>query len=103
MLYLKRIIYPYEILKCRLSKQLITYGDYYYEDDEDGLIVKAEYYGELLKKRQEDPNFYDYSGYNLGLQKMAEYESQYAAETTYLNQTMFNRLVAKGGKPTYNG
>ena len=39
MLYLKRIVNDYEFLKCGISNELIAYGDYYYEDDEDGLIV----------------------------------------------------------------
>lgn len=43
-LQLKRIIWPYDAVKCDITRKLLVYGDYYYEDDEDGLIVDAEYY-----------------------------------------------------------
>lgn len=43
-LQLKRITWPYDCVKCDITRKLIAYGEYYYEDDEDGLIVDAEYY-----------------------------------------------------------
>lgn len=37
-LHLKRITDPYFCCHCDITRKLITYGDYYYEDDEDGFI-----------------------------------------------------------------
>ena len=44
MLILKQVTQPYEVLKCKISNQMIIYGDFYYEDNEDGTIVKYEVY-----------------------------------------------------------
>lgn len=44
MLHLKRITDPYFCCKCDITNKLIAYGDYYYEDDEDGFIVDYNYY-----------------------------------------------------------
>lgn len=97
MLYLKRVIMPYEALKCQISNEIITYGDYYYEDDEDGFIVKASVYGEELKKKKEEE--FDYSKL-----EQAQSEKEYSdmlkeAEREFLNQTLFDRKVA--GKEGY--
>ena len=35
MLHLKRVVHDYEFMKCKISGELIGYGDYYYEDDEE--------------------------------------------------------------------
>ena len=35
-LQLKRITWPYDCVKCDITRKLLAYGDYYYEDDEDG-------------------------------------------------------------------
>ena len=44
MLHLKRITHDYEFMRCHISDELIAYGDWYYEDDEAGLIVKFTVY-----------------------------------------------------------
>lgn len=44
MLYLKRNQYFNELYKCGISNEIIYPGEWYYEDDEDGLIVKATVY-----------------------------------------------------------
>ncbi len=51
-LMLKRITDPYEAVKCSITKEWIMYPDYYYEDDEDGLIVSYDYYCEEKKRRR---------------------------------------------------
>ena len=60
MLILKRMIYPYEVLKCKMTDEMIVYGDFYYEDDEDSsIIVKATAYNKLKKEAKE--RSFDYS------------------------------------------
>lgn len=59
MLHLKRIVDDYEFRKCQVSGELIAYGDYFYEDDEDGLIVKFTVYQRLKEERIR--NTFDYS------------------------------------------
>ncbi len=51
-LVLKRITNPYEAVKCSITKEWIMYPDYYYEDDEDGLIVDYDYYCEEKRRRR---------------------------------------------------
>lgn len=54
-LELKRITDPYYCVKCDITRKLLAYGDYYYEDTEDGLIVDANYYYDrkMMKKYEE--------------------------------------------------
>ena len=54
MLRLKRVVHFNEFLKCKVSGEIISYGDYYYEDDEDGLIVKASVYKQLQREKQRE-------------------------------------------------
>ena len=57
MLHLKRVTHFNEWLRCMVSREYISYGDYYYEDDEDNFVVKASVYREeKLKKETEDMN-----------------------------------------------
>ena len=50
MLFLKRNLNFNQLYKCDVSEELIGPGDYYYEDDQDGFIVKAEVYKELKNR-----------------------------------------------------
>lgn len=67
MLVLHRIIHPTEFLKCQISGEIIRPGDFYYEDDEDGLIVKATIYRQI--KDEYERNNFDYS-------KLQAYQSE---------------------------
>lgn len=92
MLHLKRIINDYEFLRCKISNELIAYGDYYYEDDEDGLIVKSRVYHEI--KESERRSRFDYSD----LEK-ASSEREYAeilkrAEREIFTNTILDRKIA---------
>lgn len=51
-LVLKRITDPYYCVKCDITRKIIHYGNFYYEDDEDGLIVDAEYYHDRKMQQQ---------------------------------------------------
>ena len=66
-------------------------GDYYYEDDQDGFIVKAEVYKELKNRKKEEE--WDYSILN-----QAENELEYKrmlkeATMNMLASTLFERKV----------
>ena len=95
MLILKRIIHPYEVRKCDMTGELIIYGEYYYEDDVDGVVVKA---SEYKKKQQEARNnAFDYS-----LLAHAESDKEYRdavkrAQQEYLDATILDRPVFDQG------
>ena len=44
MLCLKRIIHPTDFFTCDASGKILFYGDFYYEDDETGKRIDAQYY-----------------------------------------------------------
>lgn len=101
MLILKRMIHPYEVRKCKLSDEFIVYGDYFYEDDEDGTIIKATVYKKLQQEARNEA--FDYS-----LLARAQNEKEYKelmkrAEKEYLNQTILDRPVFDQGHLKKNG
>ena len=80
-----------DFLRCGVSKQAIGYGDYYYEDDEDGLIVKAKVYQELKEKKR--LNDWDYTLLN-NAQNQYEYgKTMRQMERDYFATTLFDRKV----------
>lgn len=94
MLKLKRIVYEYEFMKCDISGELIGYGDFYYQDDKDGLIVKADVYHKIRQKARDEQ--FDYSKLN-----KARSESEYRdmlkkAEQQLKENTLLNREVERG-------
>lgn len=97
MLHLKRIVYDYEFMKCKISGELIGYGDFYYEDDEDGLIVKASVYNEIMDKRKEE--LFDYSKLERARSEKEYTQMLKRAEKELLTQTLFERKIV--GKEVY--
>lgn len=96
MLFLNRITQPFTFKKCKLTGQLIMYGQYYYEDDEDGLIVSFNAYQDLKNKAKHDT--FDYS-----LLHKAQNEAEYRqlmkrAEQEFLSQTILKRKIAQNGE-----
>lgn len=96
MLYLKQIQQPFEVLKCKLSNEFIQYGDFYYEDDVDGVIVKFEVYKKIQNEARD--NAFDYS-----LLEKAQSEKEYKdmmirAEKDYLNVSILDRQIAEKGQ-----
>ena len=73
MLHLKRNQYFNELYKCGISNEIIYPGEWYYEDDEDGLIVKATVYKRICDEYKRK-NF-DYSKLEQ-LQSQEEYRQQ---------------------------
>ncbi len=92
MLYLKRIVNDYEFLRCGISNELIAYGDYYYEDDEDGLIVKSRVYHEI--KDSERRNRFDYSDLEKASSEREYSEILKRAEREIFTSTILNRTIA---------
>lgn len=89
-LHLRRIIWPYEAMKCDVTKKILSYGDYYYEDDTDGLIVDADYYHrrkqaeKLEEAARELPYAYDPETYRIKMRQ---------AERDFLELTLMDREV----------
>lgn len=97
MLHLKRVIYEYEFMKCKISGELIGYGDFYYEDDTDHLIVKASVYNEIMDKRKEE--LFDYSKLEKAKSEREYQNMLKMAEKELLSQTLHERQVF--GKGAY--
>ncbi len=73
ILILKRNTHFNELYKCVISGELIRYGDWYYEDDTDHLIVKAEVYKQISDQYKYDT--FDYLYLN-SLQSEEEYRQK---------------------------
>ena len=85
-------------MKCKVSDQIMMYGDFYYEDDEDGLIISAKYYHELQKKKKEEE--FDYTTLN-NAQSQKEYQEQLRqAERELFEASVLERKVY--GKDSQN-
>ena len=55
MLCLKRMIYPNEVITCDATGKILVWGDYYYEDDETGKRIDAQYYhNQKMQLRKEN-------------------------------------------------
>ena len=92
MLILKRNLYFNQLEKCSVSGEWIYPGEYYYEDDKDGIIIKATVYKEL-QNRDKEQNW-DYSQLNLA-QNELEYRRQFKEYTKkMLEYSALKRKVA---------
>lgn len=99
-LELKRIIHPYECVKCHITGEIIAYGDYYYEDDDDGLIVDFNYYHDMKQEKKIREAEYEIER-ALDLQ---EYEQRMRqAEREFLMATLFDRNVKANNMDTSGG
>lgn len=101
MLVLKRMIHPYEVRKCKISDEFIVYGDFYYEDDQDGTIIKLTTYNKLKKEAKEEA--FDYS-----LLARAKSQKEYnelvkRAERDFLRATILDRPIFDQGHVKKNG
>jgi regulator of RNase E activity RraA len=96
MLWLHRNTRFNELYKCQISGELIGPGDYYYQDDEDGLIVKASVYRQLLDEKKK--NEFDYSKLENAESQRDYAETLKQAEREFMTNTLFDRkIAAKGG------
>lgn len=98
MLFLKRIRCFNEFLVCDASGEVMMYGDFYYEDDQTGKIISANYYKNLKEQRKRDT--FDYTILN-NAQSQKEYQDQLKkAEQEYLTATILDEPVF--GKDSQN-
>lgn len=97
MLHLKQIKYWTDFIKCDITKKVMTYGDYYYEDDEDGLIIDAYYYNDL--KRANSKEVFDMEDRLARLSSYKDYKQALKeAERQYLTAGLLDRkLYSKEG------
>lgn len=102
MLILNRNLTPYEVMTCKLTGNLIVYGDYYYEDTEDNTVVLAREYDKLKKKSI--ASLPQYQELLLKAQNEQEYRQALdQAQRDYLNQTILNKEIARNGTISSNG
>lgn len=92
-LHLKRITDPYFCCHCDITRKLIAYGDYYYEDDEDGFIVDYNYYydrkmADKMALALQNPEI------NQALDSMTYKTMMRQKEREMLDRTLFNRKLA---------
>ena len=86
MLHLKRIQYFNEFRTCSVSGELMSYGDFYYEDDTDGVVIKATVYRDLRDQYREDT--FDETRLN-----QAKSEEEYKAQLKRYEQEFLTRDV----------
>ena len=92
MLHLKRITHFYEWIKCQISGKIMTYGDWYYEDDEDGLVVDALVYKRMKQEQKEEE--WDYSQLQMAKNEREYREKLRELEREYMKKTLLDRKVA---------
>jgi hypothetical protein len=92
MLWLRRNGRFNELYKCKISGEFIPPGEYYYEDDEDGLIVKADVYRRLLDEKIK--NEFNYDKLNKATSQMEYAQALILAEKNYFTATLFDRKIA---------
>ena len=85
---------PFAWERCHISGKYITYGDYYYIDDEDGLIVAASVYHDM--KRQKKLDEWDWTRYNNAKSEREYEEMCREKEKEYLTAHLLERKVDKG-------
>lgn len=92
-LHLKRITDPYFCCHCDITRKIIAYGDYYYEDDEDGFIVDYNYYydskmSEKLTEALQNPEI------SHAMDSISYHTMMRQKERQMLDRTLFNREIA---------
>lgn len=92
MLILKRITRFNEYLRCGVSKEAIGYGSYYYEDNEDGLIIKATVYRNLKDKKILDE--FDSTILNTATSEYEYAKQLRQMEREFLQTSIFDRKIA---------
>lgn len=101
MLILNRMIHPFEVRTCKVSGEMIIYGDYFYHDEVDGLIVKATVYKEMQRKAREDK--FDYTLLNQAQNEKEYRELVKKAEKDYFASTILDREVFDNGNTQQDG
>lgn len=91
MLHLRQVTQPFTWERDHITGDYITYGQFYYYDDTDGLVVSRKTYKKALedKRRAE----WDYSNLEK-VQSEREYREIMKEQTkSYLAETLLDRKV----------
>lgn len=97
MLLLARNLTPGEVRTCRLSRKMIVYGDYYYQDTEDkNLYIKATEYHKLEKQAKIDA--FDYSKLEQAQSEKEYRDYMVRAQQEYLTSTILSKEIIKNGE-----
>lgn len=94
MLFFKRNIHFNELLRCDISGLPIGLNDYYYEDDEDGTIIRFDVY-QRLKRRKKRERF-DYDKLQFASSQLEYREALRQYEQDLLERDILEREVYKG-------
>ena len=92
MLHLHRMVYPNEALECKASGKILMPGDFYYQDDETGEIIDAQFlYQKKMERRRENwPYTQDYEN----AQSQRQYEQELKqAEMEALAESVLDRPI----------
>jgi hypothetical protein len=101
MLVLKRIQHFNDFIRDTVDNRVIGYGEYYYEDSDDGTIISAEHYWELKKAQMERE--WDDSWYN-AMESERDYKEKLRQaemkmrQSTVLNKKRLEDLRNSGGQ-----
>lgn len=96
MLILKRVQTFNECEKDMITGDLITWGEYYFEDSDDGFIIGRSTYYNL--KRKYDEEKFDYSRLEKADNERIYKDELEKAEREYNTATLFERKIYRGGK-----
>lgn len=92
MLWLKHNNNWNEVMKCGVSGDLIGPGDFYYVDDQDGLIIKATVYKDIMRKQKEET--WDYTKINSATNQNEYKKMLQEATRQMLASSVVDRKVA---------
>lgn len=90
-LVLKRITDFNECVRCDITKKLISYGEEYYEDTEDGFIVDFEYYYDTVLKNKRDAAM---PIYEAAMDRYSYQQQLIEQERQFLSKSLFSRQLA---------
>lgn len=93
MLHLRRIVSPYEWERDHITGDYITFGEFYYYDDDDGLVISKKTYDKFKDQKRRET--WDYSRLE-NAQSQREYEEILKQkERDFLANTLLERQVEK--------
>lgn len=102
MLIMQMVQSKTEILHCRISNQLIMYGDFYYQDmDDPTIIIKADVYKDMQRKARMEK--FDYTELQKANDQRTYEEILRKAEREALINNVLNEPVLENGKVHENG
>lgn len=101
MLYLKRVVNRYDVLKCDLTGKFIVYGDYYYEDDVDNKIISYDEYTKRKQKRRMEE--FDYTRLNLAYSEKEYQDTLKKIERQMLEDNLLERPIFDQGHAKKSG